>query len=109
MLPLLFALCAASLLFAAYFFFCTKDLERDLALEEAHVASLRCSIDSFAKDVAEKTRQISELEKAYADLDQKHKLNPTYETQRLLTDLMGDGQTLFYIERLPPENVLLRR
>ena len=41
-------------------------------------------------------------------LKTKFKLNPSYETQLFMADMLRSG-ALFHIERLPPEDVLIRR
>lgn len=112
MLPyLIIALsCAFICLIASFFLLSTIDkLKRELSETHDRCATQSCSLDSLSKEVAEKTLKLSQLEKQFEALDKKYKDNPSYETQRLLHDLLGDERTLFYIERLPPENVLLRR
>lgn len=46
--------------------------------------------------------------KALEDLQHKFKISPSYETQLFMADMLRSG-VLFHIERLPPEDVLIRR
>ena len=71
-------------------------------------SSLRKENTELAKDLKESLEIAKSFKSDFEALQNKFRDNPSYECQQLLADLLM-GNALFRIERLSPENILLRR